>query len=309
MGVSWGLLSTARINDAILAGAAETDAADVVAVASRDAERARAYAEGRGIPRAHGSYEDLLADPAVDAVYVSLPNGLHVEWTIRALEAGKHVLVEKPFSPRVAEVERCFALAEERGLVLSEAFMWRHHPQTAKLVSLAGELGPVRLVRATFSFPLDRPRDVRWDPALEGGSLMDVGCYCVSGIRLLLGEPSEVRGLGVGDGVDTNFAGVMRFEGGALATFDCGFALLARGSLEVISDNGALMLHDPWHAREPAIELRRADGAVERVEVERANAYRLELEDVSEAISTGRPPLLGRDDAVGQARVLEALLR
>ncbi len=297
--MSWGLLSTARINDAILAAAPEM----VVAVGSRSPERAEAYARENGIARAHGSYEDLLADPEVDAVYVSLPNGLHVEWTLRALEAGKHVLVEKPFSPRAAEVERCFDLAEERGLVLSEAFMWRHHPQTKRMVELLDELGPVRLVRATFSFPLDRPDDVRWDPALEGGSLMDVGCYCVSGIRLVLGEPSEVRGLGVGEGVDTNFAGVMRFASGALATFDCGFDLAERGSLEVISDNGAMMIADPWHAHEPGIEL---NG--ERIEVEHANSYRLELEDVSAAIEEGRPPLLGREDAVGQARVIEALL-
>ncbi len=301
--MSWGLLSTARINDAILGGAAESDGVEVVAVGSRDPHRARVYAGEKGIARAHGSYEDLLADPEVDAVYVSLPNGLHVEWTLRALEAGKHVLVEKPFAPRAADVERCFDVAESRGLVLSEAFMWRHHPQTKRMVELLDGLGPVRLVRATFSFPLDRPGDVRWDPGLEGGSLMDVGCYCVSAIRLVLGEPAEVRGVGVGEGVDTNFAGVMRFESGALATFDCGFDLPARGALEVISDNGAMMIADPWHAHEPGIEL---NG--ERVEVEQANPYRLELEDVSAAIEEGRPPLLGREDAVAQARVLEALL-
>jgi predicted dehydrogenase len=187
--------------------------------------------------------------------------------------------------------------------VLSEAFMWRHHPQTRKLLELVERVAPVKLVRATFSFPLARPGDVRWDPALDGGALMDVGCYCVSGIRLVLGEPAEVHGAGVGEGVDRNFAGVMRFDSGALATFDCGFDLPARDALEVIGDGGTIFLDDPWHARVPVIEV---DG--ERVEVERANSYRLELEDVSAAIEQGRPPLLGRDDAVGQARVLEALL-
>jgi D-xylose 1-dehydrogenase (NADP+, D-xylono-1,5-lactone-forming) len=295
VGVSWGLLSTARINDAILDAARDM----VVAVGSRSLERAKAY----GLPRAHGSYEALLADPEVDAVYVSLPNGLHVEWTVRALEAGKHVLVEKPFDRRASEVERAFDVADERGLVLSEAFMWRHHPQTRRLVELLDRIAPVKLVRAAFSFPLDRPGDVRWDPALDGGSLMDVGCYCVSGIRLVLGEPTDVRGLGVGEGVDRNFAGVMRFASGALATFDCGFDLPARDSLEVVGDGGTIFLDDPWHAREPGIEL---NG--ERIDVERANSYRLELEDVSAAIEQGRPPLLGREDAVGQARVIEALL-
>jgi D-xylose 1-dehydrogenase (NADP+, D-xylono-1,5-lactone-forming) len=299
VGVSWGLLSTARINDALL-GAAPLM---FVAVGSRSAERAEAYARKKGLARAHGSYEELLADPEVDAVYVSLPNGLHVEWTIRALEAGKHVLVEKPFDRRASEVERAFDVAEERGLVLSEAFMWRHHPQTKRLVELVERVAPVKLVRATFSFPLQRPGDVRWQPELDGGSLMDVGCYCVSGIRLVLGEPSEVRGLGVGDGVDRNFAGAMRFENGALATFDCGFDLPARHSLEVIGDGGTIVVADPWHAREPGIVV---NG--ERVEVEPANSYRLELEDVSAAITEGRPPLLGREDAVAQARVIEALL-
>ncbi|HEV2815106.1 MAG TPA: Gfo/Idh/MocA family oxidoreductase [Solirubrobacteraceae bacterium] len=297
--MSWGLLSTARINDAILAAAPEM----VVTVASRSAERAEAYAREKGIARWHGSYEALLADPEVDAVYVSLPNGMHVDWSIRALEAGKHVLVEKPFDRRAAEVERAFDVAESRGLVLSEAYMWRHHPQTRKLVDLLERVAPVKLVRATFSFPLDAPGDVRWDPGLDGGSLMDVGCYCVSGIRLVLGEPSEVRGLGVGDGVDRNFAGVMRFESGALATFDCGFDLPERESLEVVGDGGTIVLDDPWHARKPCIVV---NG--KRVNVKRANSYRLELEDVSRAIEDGRPPLLGREDAVAQARVIEALL-
>jgi predicted dehydrogenase len=298
--VSWGLLSTARINDAILGA---VPAGTVVAVASRDATRAEAYAAEKGIARAHGSYEALLADPAVDAVYVSLPNGLHAEWAIRALEAGKHVLVEKPFSRWVADVERAFDVAERRGLVLSEAFMWRHHPQARRLVELLDRVAPVKLVRATFSFPLDRPEDPRWDPRLDGGSLMDVGCYCVSGIRLVLGEPTDVRGLGVGNGVDRNFAGVLRFASGALATFDCGFDLPGRDGLEVVGDGGTIFLDDPWHGAHPVIVV---NG--ERIEVGRANAYALEIEDVSEAIAIGRPPLLGREDAVAQARVLEALL-
>ena len=302
MGVSWGLLSTARINDAILAGAAESGEVDVVAVGSRSLERAQAYAREKGIPRAHGSYDELLTDPGVEAVYISLPNGLHVEWAIRALELGKHVLCEKPFDRRASEVERAFDVAERTELVLSEAFMWRHHPQTRRLMELVKEIAPVKLVRAAFSFPLDRPGDVRWDPALDGGALMDVGCYCVSGIRLLLGEPVEVHGVGVGEGVDRNFAGVMRFADGALATFDCGFDLPGRDSLEVIGDGGTIFLDDPWHARDPVIEV---NG--ERIEVERANSYRLELEDVSAALREGRPPLLGRDDAVGQARVIERL--
>ena len=303
----WGLVSTARINDYVLEGASESDAVEIVAVASRDDARARAYAREKKIARAYGSYDDLLADDDVDAVYIGLPNGLHVEWAIKALEAGKHVLVEKPFSPDAGAVERAFDVAERQGLVLSEAFMWRHTPQTRRLVELLPEVGEVRLVRAAFSFTLNRPADVRWEPALQGGSLMDVGSYCVSGARLVCGEPSDIAGFGIGDRVDSRFAGVLRFPSGALATFDCGFDLPHRDALEIVGSDGTLFLDDPWHVAAPGIELQR-DGRVELIEVDKANPYRLELEDVSAAARDGREPLLGRDDAVGQARVLEALL-
>jgi predicted dehydrogenase len=304
--VSWGLLSTARINDKVLEGVRGSEHVDVVAVASRDEGRARAYAAARGIPVAHGSYEALLADPGVDAVYIPLPNALHAEWTTRALEAGKHVLVEKPFDRRVEPVVRAFDLADERGLVLSEGYMWRHHPQARRLGELvaSGAVGEVRLVRASFSFPLDRPADVRWEAGLDGGALMDVGCYCVNAARMLCGEPTDVHGLSVGDGVDRRFAGVLRFgAGGPLATFDCGFDLPARSALEVVGSDGTILLRDPWHGRSPGIEV---DG--EHIAIEDANPYRCEFEDVTAAIREGRPPLLGREDAVGQARVLEELL-
>ncbi len=194
MGVRLGLLSTARINDAILTAAAASEDVEVVAVASREAERARTYARDKRIATAHGSDEALLADPDVDAVSISLPNGLHAEWAVRALEAGKHVLVEKPFSRRAAEVEHAFDVAEREGLILTEGFMWRHHPQARKLVELLPEIGEVRLVRAVFSFDLGRPGDPRWEPALDGGALMDVGCYCINAARLICGEPDEARG-------------------------------------------------------------------------------------------------------------------
>jgi predicted dehydrogenase len=310
-GVRWGVLSTARINEAVLRGAAESPAVEVVAVASRSASRAEEYAAAHGIPRAHGSYEALLADPDVEAVYIPLPNGLHVEWTLAALEAGKHVLVEKAFSPRVAEVERCFDLASERGLVLSEGFMWRHNPQTDRLVSLLPELGELRYIRATFSFVLDRPDDVRWDPELDGGALLDVGCYCVNAARLFAGgEPEHVSAESVmtSRGVDSRFAALMRFPGDVLATFDCGFDLPERDELELVAAGGSLWVDDPWHCLAPGIELRR-DTGIETIEIEPASSYRLELEDLS-AVIRGRAasPLLGREDAVGQARTLEALL-
>jgi D-xylose 1-dehydrogenase (NADP+, D-xylono-1,5-lactone-forming) len=312
--VRWGIVSTAHINEKVLAGVSGSETVEVVAVGSRSGERAREFAAAHGIPRAHASYEELLADPSVEAVYVPLPNGLHVEWTLAALEAGKHVLCEKPLSPRAGEVERCFDAAEGAGLVLSEGFMWRHHPQAERLASLVheGSIGELRLVRAAFSFALQRFPDVRWDPELDGGALLDVGCYCVSGARFLTGEePERVSGEAVlaDSGVDARFAGTLRFSGDVLATFDCGFDLPPRDELEAIGSEGSLFLDDPWHSIEPRIELRGADGSVELVEVERANPYRLELEDMSAAIRGEREPRLGRADALGQARALEALLR
>ena len=182
---NWGLLSTARINDALLRGIAAVPDATAFAVASRDADRADEYARDNGIERAYGGYEQLLADPDVDVVYISLPNGMHVEWTRRALEAGKHVLCEKPLSRSPAEVEQLFDLAEARGLHLSEAFMYRHHPQTKRVKELvdSGAIGELRLIRGTFSFNCD-PADPRMRVGMDGGGLMDVGCYPVSMARL-----------------------------------------------------------------------------------------------------------------------------
>jgi predicted dehydrogenase len=173
--VRWGIVSTARINDKLLAGARLAAGVDVVAVGSRDRTRGEAFAAEHGIGRVHGSYEDLLADPDVEAVYIPLPNSMHVPWSIRALDAGKHVLCEKPLTRRVAEAESAFDAADRAGRLLMEAFMWRYHPQTEALVRLAAEIAPLRVVRAAFGFPMP-PEDVsnvRLQTSLEGGALMD----------------------------------------------------------------------------------------------------------------------------------------
>jgi D-xylose 1-dehydrogenase (NADP+, D-xylono-1,5-lactone-forming) len=310
--VRWGIVSTAEINRLVIPPARASEQVDLVAVASRDRRRAEEYARKWGIERAHGSYEALLEDPDVEAVYISLPNSLHCPWSIRALEAGKHVLCEKPFSRREAEVAEAFDVAERTGRFLMEAFMYRHHPQTRKVKELveAGAVGDLRVVRAAFSFSLDDATNVRLRADVDGGGLMDVGCYCVSGCRLLAGEPDRVYGEQVvgPTGVDVVFAGTMRFPGDVVGEFDCGLSLPSRDELEVLGTAGSLFLDDPWHARNPVIELRR-DGEVERIEVDRADSYGLELENLSGAIRGRVDPLLGRDDAVGQARTIEALYR
>ena len=310
--VKWGILSTADINKRLIPGAQESDEVELVAVGSRDLARAQEFGRKWGIPRAYGSYEALLADPDIEAVYIPLPNSMHCEWSIRALEAGKHVLCEKPMSRHRAGVEAAFDASERTGRLLTEAFMYRHNPQTKRLKELvdSGVIGELRLIRSTFSYSLFDAENIRLRTDVEGGSLMDVGCYCVSGSRLLGGEPEVVTGQQfVGpSGTDWVFAGTMRFADGVLATFDCGTTMPERDELEAVGTEGSLFVDDPWHCLNPVIELRRG-GDVERIAVEPENSYRLELEDLGAAIRGKGTPLLGREDAIQQARVIEALFQ
>ena len=310
--VRWGIVSTAHINRLVIPGAKASPKVELRAVASRERGRAEAYAREWEIPVAYGSYEDLLADPQIEAVYISLPNTMHCDWSIKAVEAGKHVLCEKPLSRHPEEVEAAFDAAERAGRYLSEAFMWRHNPLASELPSLVAEgaIGELRLVRAAFSYPLYDADNIRLRTDVEGGALMDVGCYCVSGARYLAGEPESVFGSAWfgPSGTDWVFAGLMRFPNDVVALFDCGTSLPNRDELEAIGSDGSLFVDDPWHARKPVIEVRR-EGSVERVELPVEDSYRLELENMSDAIRGEGEPLLGREDAVAQARALEALQR
>jgi D-xylose 1-dehydrogenase (NADP+, D-xylono-1,5-lactone-forming) len=306
--VRWGLLSTARINEAILEGARQSERTRVVAVASRDQARAEEYARERGLDRAYGSYEALLEDDEIDVVYNSLPNSLHVEWSVRALEAGKHVLCEKPMDRRVDAVERAFDTADRTGRLLMEAFMYRHHPQSRKAAELVhgGAIGELRQLRSLFSFTLADDVDVRLVPELDGGALMDLGCYCISMQRLLAGEPELVFGrqrLG-GRGVDVGFVGVLEFPGEVFGEFHCGFDLPEGNGLEAIGSQGKLIVPDPVRCRDPHVEV---DG--ERIAVADVDRYYLEVENFSLAVRGEAEPLLGRDDALGQVHVIEALYR
>jgi xylose dehydrogenase (NAD/NADP) len=311
--VNLGLLSTARINDFILAAAAGSERVDVVAVGSRAGALAEAYASEHGIPTAHGSYEALLTDPSVDAVYISLPNSLHHEWTMRALDAGKHVLCEKPYSRHPEHVEEAFDRAKAARRVLMEGYMYRHHPQTAKIRALVdeGAVGQVRLVRSAFRFVLQGMDDIRASRELDGGSLMDVGCYCVSGSRYLAGEPERVTGEQVlgPTGVDIAFHGTMRFRDDVIAQFDCSFALPRYQRLDIVGDEAWLLVDAPWRTDWEGELLLRHGEHMKRIEVSQADAYQLELENFADAIAGGEKALLDREDALGQARVIEALYR
>jgi D-xylose 1-dehydrogenase (NADP+, D-xylono-1,5-lactone-forming) len=318
--VRWGVLSTALINRKVLAGAALSSQVQVLAVASRDLGRATSFAAEHGIARPYGSYEALLADPDVEAVYIPLPNSLHHPWTLAALRAGKHVLCEKPYSRKPDEVVEGFDLAEASGLVLSEAFMYRYHPQIRRAAELvrSGAIGELRLVNASFSWPTPLDGDIRTDAGLDGGSLMDVGCYCVSAARLFAGEPRTVAAQRVTgpSGVDTSLVATMGFDGGVLAHLDCAFHVPDRSHLEIVGSTGTIRVSDPWHCLSPGLVRTGLDGVPHDEPVQVANSYRLELEQLSRAVRarTGIDPtpdrpllLLGRDDALGQARAIEAM--
>jgi predicted dehydrogenase len=309
-----GLLSTATINGVQLAAAAESDRVEVAAVASRTAERAQAYADAHGIERAHGTYEALLADPGVDAVYVSLPNALHAEWSIRALEAGKHVLCEKPFHADPAEVGRAFDAAEAAGLVLTEAFQFRHHPQTDELARLVrgGAIGELWLIRSFLGFTPESSADVRLRPELDGGAFLDAGCYTVEVARLLAGEPEQVSAEQVlGEtGVDVAFAGTLRFAGGALAQVGASYLVPLRRELELLGSEGSIRVRDPFRPdRSGLIEVERGGDVVESITAAKDDAYRLQLENFADAVAGRAEPRLGRVDAAAQARALAALYR
>jgi len=306
-----GLLSTAKINEQVLTG--KPPDVEIVAVGSRDEARAQAYAQEHGIARSHGSYEALLADPGVDAVYISLPNALHHEWTMNALAAGKHVLCEKAYSRHPAEVVEAWDAAAAGGLVIAEARMYRHHPQIARARELvaSGAVGAPRVLRGNFSFQMVNPGDHRHVPELDGGALMDLGCYCVSTSRLFGGEPEHAIGEQVlrPSGVDADFHATLRFPNDVVGRFDVSFALPSRQRFEVVGEEATLVLNAPWRPDWGfALTIERGED-VENVQVAQANSYTLELEDFAAAARGEREPLLGRADALGQARTLAALLK
>ena len=277
----------------------------VAAVSSRDAGKAEAYAAAHDIPRAQGSYEALLADAALDAVYIALPNALHFEWTMRALAAGKHVIVEKPFTQKPEQVVEAWDEAARRGLVLVEGYMWRHSAQTQLVLSLLPALGELQAIHSWFFDPVLREHDVRFVPELGGGALLDLGCYCVGAARLVAGaEPDAMHGearLGRG-GVDEAFTGTLRF-GELTATFACGFHG-STNTLEVVGTDGLLRVPQAF-SDPPGVVL--VNGEEHRVPA--GNAYREQLDDFCAAIRGERAPLVGRDDTLGQAQALSDLLR
>ncbi len=312
----WGVLSTANIGRVAVNPAIQASGnGRLLAVASRDEARARAFAEAHGIPRAHGSYESLLADPEIDAVYIPLPNSMHREWTIRALEQGKHVLCEKPLALNAAECRDMEAAAKSSGRLLMEAFMHRFHPRTEALVQLAadGTLGTLRAVRSAFTFRLSRPDNIRFDPALGGGALMDVGCYCVNVSRTLAAaEPVEVQAWANwgATGVDVELTGVLRFASGLHAHFDCSLSSDRREVAEVAGAEASATMEDAFLPGVGAVELtERRAGATTSRGFDGANEYVLMVEHFADAV-LGRTVLrYSASEAAANMAVIDALYR
>ena len=282
------------------------------ALASRDLATAEAWAEEFGVPEAHGSYQALLADPTVDAIYIPLPNELHEPWVIAAADAGKHVLCEKPLARNSAEARRMVDHCRARGTLLMEAFMWRHQPRTAALRTLVadGAIGSLRLVRSSFSFPIDL-NDWRLDPKRGGGALWDVGCYGVSTTRLFAGsEPEAIvaQARFSASGVDLSLTASLRFRDGVLGLIDCSFEQPFRCHYELVGTRGTIEVPDAYlPPAEPVARLRRLDDSTEELRFEGNDQYGAMVDALALGVAQGALPDPA-EDGLAQMLALDAIL-
>jgi xylose dehydrogenase (NAD/NADP) len=309
-----GILGAARIAlGGIIPAAGRTEAVEVAAVATRGGEKSRAVREATPDTRLFEDYHSLLEDASVEAVYVPLPNSMHVEWTFRSLAAGKHVLCEKPFSLDARGAERAVQAAREAGLTLMEGFMFRLHPQTLRLRELisGGAIGEVRQAVAQFGHRLDDPADVRGVGSLGGGSLGDVGCYCVSALRFAFGaEPRRASAFARFDeeGADMELAGVLEFDAG-FGVVSSSISSARRERLEVVGAEGTISLDAPFRADKSGGKMEVSRGKESSTETfESADPYRAELEEFAAAIRENREPAVGPSEILGNARAIHALL-
>ena len=311
--LNWGILGTGMIARKFAGEIVEAFPGCLVAAGSRRQESANDFAEKFG---GHGfdSYEAVLGDPEVDAVYIALPNGLHHEWSIRAMEAGKHVLCEKPIASNARQAEEMFAVAERTGKTLVEAFMYRTHPAIVDLIHRvrSGELGELRLIRSNFSFAREIDSvDARYHPDQAGGSIMDVGCYCTNLCRAITGmEPTEIKAISHlhEGGVDDYSAGVLRFGTNTLATFTCGMTVRNEWSTFIAGTKGQIVIENPWFSN-GTYTIVRAQG-LDRVEIPSpGGAYIMEAEAFAAAVSGDSEPWITREDTLGNMRTLDELRR
>ena len=311
--LNWGLLSTARINRALIPPLKASKRNQLTAVASRTKDAADSYAREWKIPQAYGSYESMLADPEIDVIYISLPNRLHAEWTIKAVEAGKHVLCEKPLALTVEEVDAVKDAAHKHSRVVAEAFMYRHHPQTLKVQDLVrnGSLGTLKLIRGSFTFVISREGDVRLRPELGGGSIWDIGCYPISYARSVVGrDPRQVFGWQVTGptGIDETFVGQMRFADDILMQFDSSFDIPFHSFMEIIGSEGTLNIPRPFKPETDEKLYLTRDDKTETIKVKGQELYIGEVEDMADAILLGKESRISLDDSRGNVATIRALL-
>ena len=313
----WGILGIAKINERLLPGFAKATNAELRGIASRSLERAQTAARAAGIPKAYGSYEALLDDPEIDAVYNPLPNTLHAEWTRQAAARGKHVLCEKPLTPTAAEAIELIAHCRARKICLMDGFMWPHHPRTQQLRQYLdqGGIGPVQRVTGTFTFLMPEldPANIRLQAPLAGGSLLDVGCYPVYGIRWAMGaEPVRAWATARYEhGVDVALAGTLWFADGRVATFDCGFIHPFRQWLEITGTHGVVHVSDMWLPPKRAIFEVRSDNSydIEMHAAEGHDQIQLMLENFGRYVLEGKPVTPPPEEAVKTLKVLDALAK
>ncbi len=317
--VRYGILGAANIAiKRFIPGALSAHNSVVHAIASRDLSRAREVAARFAIPVAYGSYRELLDDPDIDAVYIPLPNTLHAEWTIAAAEAGKAILCEKPLGVGSEEAQRMIDAARANGVLLMEAFMYRFHPQHARVREIldADEIGAVRAVRTAFTFQLEPfdPANVRLQRELAGGALMDVGCYCVNAARMIFGEEPQWASaqwdFREQFGVEVSLAGVLTFSDARTATFDCGFRAAGQGSYTIAGTKGQIDVPTAFVPQPVDTTIRVIAGAASREEtIPGVDQYRLEAIEFADAFLRRRPLRIPPQDAVATLRAIEALHR
>ena len=325
----WGLLSTARINERLIPAIRASNRSILLAVASRTKEKARAYAKQWDIPHTYGTYEQMLSDPAINVVYLSLPNHLHVEWAIKCAEAGKHVLCEKPIAITTEEVARMAQAAEKNDVIIQEAAMMRFHPQTQYLRELIskGTIGDIRLVRGVFTFTLENREDIRLDASMGGGSLWDLGSYCVSFARTVLqAEPVQVSAYQIRgeSGVDLSLSAQMQFPAGTLVHFFSSFQSFAHIEADLLGTEGRIYADIPWanHIGASANVQVTRNGNIEGTSTfsdsmegrttdtkthENINAYQCEVDSMAESVLDGAEPVISLADSWKNVATIVAL--
>ena len=309
----WGLLSTARINNALIPPLKLSNRNKLAAVASRSQEKADTYKREKKIKRAFGSYETLLADPDIDVIYNPLPNHLHAKWTVQAVEAGKHVLCEKPLALSLDEVDAITEASRRYGKIVAEAFAYRSHPHMLKIKEIidSGQLGKVKFVHGSFTFVMTKEADIRWNPEMGGGSLWDIGCYPLSFTRAVLGaEPLEVFGWQVTSpsGIDETFAAQLRFPGDVYAQLDCSFKVPYHVFMEIIGDEGTLNIPQPFNTGAKKNLYLTRDGKTSTIVVKGPDPYVAEVENLADAILLGKPLVVSLADSRADTAAILALL-